>query len=82
MQMIKTAGIIVFLIVVIAAVLFAWSRAKRQQINSFWDVVRNPDAMPDLDEYHREVDEAASSLSGTPTQVAQLVDCDSSSVTQ
>jgi hypothetical protein len=70
----KTAAIIVSLIVVSTAILLIWSRSKRQEINSLWDVVRNPDAMPDLDDFHKEVDDAMQSLSGSPTKVAQLVD--------
>ncbi|MDA0660050.1 MAG: HEAT repeat domain-containing protein [Planctomycetota bacterium] len=73
--MMKTAtAIFTFLIVVGAAVFFFWSRSKRQRINSFWDVVRNPDAMPDLDDFHKYVDEAATSLTGSSTKIAQLVD--------
>ena len=71
----KTAAIIISLIVVGATILFFWSRSKWQEINSFWDFVRNPDAMPDLDEFHKEVDDVATSLSGSPTEIAQLVDC-------
>lgn len=72
--MMKTGAIIISVIVVGAAILFFWSRSRRQKIDSFWDVVRNPDAMPDLDKFHREVDEAATSLSGSSTEIAQLVD--------
>jgi hypothetical protein len=77
--MIKTAAIIISVIVISvivvgAAILFFWSKSRRQEINSFWDVVRNPDAMPDLDEFDRDVDEAATSLSGSSTEIAQLVD--------
>jgi hypothetical protein len=70
----KTAAIVISVIVVVAAILYFWSQSRRQEINSFWDVVRNPDAMPDLDEFHRNVDEAATSLSGSSTEIAQLVD--------
>ena len=70
----KTAAIILLLIVTGAAILFVWSRSKGQELNSFWDFVRNPDAMPDLDEFHKEVDDAAAALSGSPNEIAQLVD--------
>jgi HEAT repeat protein len=50
------------------------SRSLSQETGSFWDVVRNPDAMPDLDQYHAEVEKAAAALSGSPGKVAQLVD--------
>lgn len=70
----KTAAIILLLIVTGAAILFFWSRSKGQELNSFWDFVRNPDAMPDLDEFHEEVDDAAAALSGSPNEIAQLVD--------
>ena len=70
----KTAIIIISLFLVAAAILFFWSRSKRQEISSFWDVVRNPDAMPDLDQFHKEVEAGAASLSGSSTEIAQLVD--------
>ncbi len=70
----KTIAVIAFLAAVSAGVLFIWSRSKRYGINSFWGFVRNPGAMPDLDEFHRKVDESATSLSGSPTEIAQLVD--------
>ena len=70
----KNAAIIISVLLAVAAILFIWTRAKRQEINSFWDVVRNPDAMPDLDQFHDEVEDAAASLSGTATEIAQLVD--------
>ncbi len=70
----KTTAIFVAIIVVTAAILLFWMRSRRREIKSFWDVVRNPEAMPDLDELHREVDATAKSLSGSSTEIAQLVD--------
>lgn len=70
----KTTIIITSLLLAAAAILFFWSRSKRREINSFWDIVRNPDAMPDLDQFHKEVEDGAASLSGSPTEIAQLVD--------
>src|SRR5690606_21094968 len=65
---------IISVIVVGVAILFFWLRSRRQEISSFWDVLRNPDSMQNLDEFHREVDKAATSLSGSSTEIAQLVD--------
>jgi HEAT repeat protein len=70
----KTAAITISLLLIVAATLLFWSRSKRREINSFWDVVRNPEAMSDLDEFHQEVDDSTASLSGSPTKVAALVD--------
>lgn len=70
----KTAAIIICVLLAVAAVVFLGTRTKRQEINSFWDVVRNPDAMSDLDQFHKEVEDAAASLSGSGTEIAQLVD--------
>lgn len=70
----KTAAIIFSLLLSAAAILFYWSRSKRHEISSFWDVVRNPDALPDLNTFHKRVDDAATSLSGSPTEITQLVD--------
>ena len=70
----KLAVVTVAIIVVGAAILFFWSRLKRQEIKSFWDIVRNPDAMQSLDEFDSDVDEAATSLSGSPKKIAKLVD--------
>lgn len=53
--------------------LFFWVREKFA-INSFWDVIRNPNALPDLDAFHEEVDEKARKLSGSEARVAKLVD--------
>ena len=49
-------------------------KLMRRKIMSFWDVVRNPGALPDLDAFHSEVDDAAASLSGSSARIAQLVD--------
>lgn len=70
----KTVAFVISLLLIVAAVLFFWSKSRRREINSFWDVVRNPEAMPDLDAFHREVDDAAASLAGSPTKIAALVD--------
>ncbi len=70
----KTAIFILTVIAVSIPVLFFWLRSRHREIKSFWDVVRNPAKMPSLNEFHRKVDEAAKSLSGSPTEIAKLVD--------
>ena len=70
----KTA--IILLSFAIAAVVIAviWTRSKGTEINSFWDVVRNPEAMPDLDQIHEDIQRSASELSGSPQAIKGLVD--------
>lgn len=70
----KIAVIVVSILVAAAVIVFAWTRSKRPEIESFWDVVRNPDAMQDLDQFHKDVEDAATSLSASSTEVAELVD--------
>lgn len=70
----KMSIVIVVLTAVVAIVVWAWPRVVGQEVKSFWDVVRNPDKMPDLDQYHAEVDRAAKALSGSPDKVAKLVE--------
>jgi hypothetical protein len=70
----KTAIVLISILLLAAVIAFIWSRSKRTEINSFWDVVRNPDRMPDLDQFHKTVDDAASSLAGSPAEIAKLVD--------
>ena len=69
-----TATIIVVILLAAAAIVFAWSRTKQQETGSFWDVVRNPDSMPDLDQFHEMVDNSATALSGSSTDIEELVD--------
>lgn len=57
-----------------ALALFFWRRSKRPEINSFWDVVRQPELLRDLDQLEAEADETALSLSRSPAKIAQLVD--------
>jgi hypothetical protein len=70
----KIASIIVAISLAIAVIWLAWMRSKRSEIGSFWDVVRNPNAMPDLDQFHQEVNNAAATLAGSPAKISQLVD--------
>ncbi|APZ93080.1 DMP19 family protein [Fuerstiella marisgermanici] len=58
----------------LAAVIYGFTRSSSGQRNSFWDVLRNPGSMPDLERMHAEVDEAATLLSGSPADIAALVD--------
>lgn len=70
----KTAAIVISVLLAVTAVLFFRARAKRPRINSFWDAVRNPDAMPDPEQFHKKVDGSAALLSGSPKEIARLVD--------
>lgn len=68
-------AIIMFSISVIGIVVaLLWTNSKGTKINSFWDVVRNPDAMPDLDQFHKDVEETASAISGSEEEIRRLVD--------
>lgn len=70
----KTA-IIIFSVTLVAVVIAViWTRSKGTQINSFWDVVRNPDAMPDLDQFHKDVEDSASAISGSADEIKRLID--------
>lgn len=57
--------------VVIAAIL---TRSKRTRINSFWDVVRNPKAMPDLHQFHKDVEDNAAAISKSEEEIMRLID--------
>lgn len=58
---------------VLTAIIFWWLR-RHPRINSFWDVVRNPGSLPDLDEYDRKIKEAARDIRSSPEAIAKLVD--------
>ena len=68
----KIAVIIVSLLLAAAVIMLAWSRSKQPDINSFWDVVRNPDAVPDL--AHCCVFNKSEQASGRATQVQVPLD--------
>ena len=70
----KTAIIILSIVVIGVVVAAVWTGSKGTEINSFWDVVRNPDAMPDLDQFHKDVENSARAISGSEEEVAELVD--------
>lgn len=70
-----TIALIIFLGIAASTVIYVvWSRSKGVEILSFWDAVRNPDAMPDLRQFHKHVEDSAISISGSPDAVAGLVD--------
>jgi uncharacterized protein DUF4375/HEAT repeat protein len=69
----KFVVIIVSVIVVAAAIVAIWPQSKKPRIGSFWDVVRNPDALPDLAQRHKDIDVIASKMSGSEDQIAELV---------
>lgn len=67
--------IIIFSVAAVAAVIaIAWTKSQGIEINSFWDALRNPDAMPDLTQFHKHVEDRASAISGSRDQIAKLVD--------
>lgn len=66
--------LIIALIAAGGAIRFFWSKSKRREIRSFWDVVRNPYAMPNPGQIHKQIDETAQSLSGSSKKIAELVD--------
>ncbi|MDG2223927.1 MAG: DMP19 family protein [Rubripirellula sp.] len=70
----KIAIVVVLMLVIAAVIFFGWSRSRRPGQGSFWDLVRNPDAMPDFDQLEEEVADAAKSMSESSTEVAALVD--------
>lgn len=70
----KIAVIILTVVLVAVVITVIWMRSKNAEINSFWDVVRNPDAMPDLDQFHKDVERSAAAISGSETEIKNLVD--------
>ena len=70
----KIAIVIVSIVVVGLVVAMIWTRSKETETNSFWDVVRNPSAMPDLNQFHKDVEDSASAISGSEDKVKRLVD--------
>lgn len=47
---------------------------RNRTIKSFWDMVRNPDLMPDFDAIEKDIKDRADAISGSPSKVANLVD--------
>ena len=70
----KIAIIIISIAVIGLMVAVVWTRSKDTEINSFWDFVRNPEAMPDLDQFHKNVEDSAAAISGSEEEIARLVD--------
>ncbi len=64
---------IVILLVLVAAFVW-WRSSKAVTIQTFWDAVRNPGSLPDLNEYHKHVSDSAEQLRGSPEMIAALVD--------
>ena len=70
----KIAIIILSIAIVGVVVAVIWTRSKRTEINSFWDVVRNPNTMPDLDQFRKNVEDSALAISGSKEEITRLVD--------
>lgn len=64
---------IIILLVLVAAFIW-WRSSKAINIQTFWDAVRNPGSLPDLNEYHKQISKEAERLRGSPEKVAALVD--------
>lgn len=63
------------LIVVVGVIIASiWRNAKKKRTGSFWDLVRNPDRMPDFDKILKDIEDVAASVSGSREEVARLVD--------
>ncbi|MEM7391765.1 MAG: hypothetical protein AAF492_05390 [Verrucomicrobiota bacterium] len=60
--------------VMAAVVALIWTGSKGIEINSFLDVVRNPEATPDLDRFHKDIEDRVSTISGSKEEIARLVD--------
>ncbi|HSI62935.1 MAG TPA: hypothetical protein VLE43_07440, partial [Candidatus Saccharimonadia bacterium] len=50
------------------------SQPRKRTIKSFWDMVRNPDLMPDFDAIEKDIADRAAAISGAPSEIAKLVD--------
>ncbi len=50
------------------------SRESGRSGGSFWDVVRNPDAVPDFDEIDRQIKSEAAAIGKSPESISRLVD--------
>lgn len=64
---------IIILLVLVAAFIW-WRSSKAINIQTFWDAVRNPGSLPDLNEFHKHVSDSAEQLRGSPEKIAALVD--------
>ena len=70
----KSAIIIILIVMVPVVIAVIWARAKGTEIKSFWDIVRNPGSMPDLDRFHKDVENSASAISESEAEIKKLVD--------
>ncbi len=70
----KTTIWIIVTLIIATGVVFWWSRSRKGRIDSFWDVVKNPGLMPDLDAYAKKVSDEAEELRKSPEEIAKLVD--------
>ena len=65
---------VLIILLVVSAVVFYRFRSQGISLNSFWDFVRNPDAMPNIDEHHQELERIAADLVDRPDDIAAVVD--------
>ncbi|MEM7010979.1 MAG: hypothetical protein AAF585_05790, partial [Verrucomicrobiota bacterium] len=70
----KSGLIFLGIVIVAAAVWFLLVKGREQTTASFWDVVRNPDAIPDFNSIEVEAHEYADSIRDSPEEIAALVD--------
>lgn len=71
----KTVTIAGLVFIALALIFFlSWRLTQNRQLRSFWDVVRNPNVLLDLDRYHRENAEAAARLKTSPDELVKFVD--------
>ncbi|WP_339748692.1 DMP19 family protein [uncultured Rubinisphaera sp.] len=64
-----------YLMVIILLAIFVWYWwfKKSTHIGTFWDYVRNPGMLPDLDQFHNDIDTLAETLTGSPDEIKKLV---------
>src|SRR5687768_8110310 len=73
MTMMKVVAPILLLAAIVVIALY-WTIRKEGRVNSFRDVVRNPEAMTDLEAFHKDVEVSADALTQSPSEIQKLVD--------
>lgn len=70
----KIAIIILSIAVVGVLAAVIWTKSKGTEIATFLDVVRNPNAVPDLNQLLKDVEVSASAISGSEKEISRLVE--------
>lgn len=71
MQLVVISAIVLFTAIVVVVVSMKFSRPE---INSFWDMLRNPGSRPDYSKLEENIEKRAAELADSPREIEKLVD--------